>query len=266
MRYELGFLGAGNMAEAIAKAAIDRSVLRPVQMIASDPSAERRAVFARLGVATTADNAEVIRQSRQVLIAVKPQVMGKAAADLAAHGSPEQVLISIMAGITSEKLARTIGREARIVRVMPNTPLMVGFGMAGVSLGTHARPGDEALTLQLFSAAGEAIVVDESKIDAITAVSGSGPAYAFYLAEAMERAAREMGLGDRSPLLVRQTLLGAAQLLAGSGEPPADLRRKVTSPGGTTEAAIKHMESQRVADHVVDAMKAAERRSKELGA
>jgi pyrroline-5-carboxylate reductase len=266
MQYELGFLGAGNMAEAIAKAAIDRSVLRPVQMIASDPSEERRALFAKLGVTVTADNAQVIRGARQVLIAVKPQVMAKAAADLAAHGSPEQVLISIMAGVTTEKLARTISKDCRIVRVMPNTPLMVGYGMAGVSLGKHARPGDEALTLQLFSAAGEAIVVEEKFIDGITAVSGSGPAYVFYLAEAMERAAREMGLGDQSPLLVRQTILGAAQLMAKSGEPPADLRRKVTSPGGTTEAAIKHMEAQGVAGHVGDAMKAAERRSKELGA
>jgi pyrroline-5-carboxylate reductase len=266
MQYELGFLGAGNMAEAIARAAIDRSVLRPVQMIAADPSDERRAVFDKLGVTVTADNAQAIRAARQVLVAVKPQVMAKAAADLAAHGSAEQVIISIMAGVTSDKLARTIGKDCRIVRVMPNTPLMVGRGMAGVALGEHARSGDEALTLQLFSAAGEAIVVEEKLIDGITAVSGSGPAYVFYLAEAMERAARELGLGDHSPLLVRQTILGAAELLAKLGEPPVELRRKVTSPGGTTEAAIQHMDGRGVAAAVGEAIRAAERRSQELGA
>jgi pyrroline-5-carboxylate reductase len=142
---------------------------------------------------------------------------------------------------------------------------MVGHGMAGISLGKDARPGDEALTLKLFLAGGEAIMVDESQLDAITAVSGSGPAYVFYLAEAMERAARELGLTDNASLLVRQTIFGAAHLLATSGEPPAELRRKVTSPGGTTEAATKHMDGNKTIDVIVNAMKAAEKRSKELG-
>jgi pyrroline-5-carboxylate reductase len=148
---------------------------------------------------------------------------------------------------------------------MPNTPLMSGFGMAGVSLSKSAQPGDEALTMKLFSAGGKAIVVDESKLDAITAVSGSGPAYVFYLAEAMEKAARDLGLGEDANLLVRQTILGAANLLVDSNEPPAELRRKVTSPGGTTEAAIKHLDGNKSTDVVINAIKAAEKRSKELG-
>lgn len=269
MVYELGFLGAGNMAEAIAKAAIDKRVLPAASMIASDPSDARREVFARLGVHVVPTNAEAIRSSKQVLLAVKPQVMPRAAADLATHAAAEQVLISIMAGVTTAKLADAIaaagGRAARIVRVMPNTPLMVGHGMAGISLGKGAHPGDEALTLKLFSAGGDAIMVDEAQLDAITAVSGSGPAYVFYLAEAMERAAKELGLADKAPRLVRQTILGAAHLLAASGEPPAELRRKVTSPGGTTEAATKHMDGNKTIDVIVNAMKAAEKRSKELG-
>lgn len=274
MKYDLGFLGAGNMAEAIARAAIDKGVLGADKMIASDPVDARRDIFSKLGITTTTDNAAVIRDSAQVLIAVKPQMMAQAAADLAAHGKPEQIIVSIMAGVTSVKLAATMAQVSslksqvppRIVRVMPNTPLMVGFGMAGIALGADARPGDEALAVKLFGAGGKAILVDEAKIDAITAISGSGPAYIFYLAEAMERAARELGLGDDSPLLVRQTILGAAHLLSVSSDPPAELRRKVTSPGGTTEAAIKHLDGNKTTEVFVNAMKAAEKRSKELGA
>lgn len=275
MQYRLGFLGAGNMAEAIAMAAIRKNVLTAGQMIASDPTEARRDVFHKLGIAVTTNNQDVIRNAEQVLIAVKPQVMQQAAADLGAVATGEHVIISIMAGVSTVKLGAAIAAGAaegkgntspRIVRVMPNTPLMAGKGMAGVCVGAHARPGDEALTLQLFGAGGEVVVVDEAKIDAITAVSGSGPAYVFYLAEAMERAARELGLTREATLLVRQTILGSAVLLAESTDSAAELRRKVTSPGGTTEAAIKHFEGNKSTEVIVNAIKAAEKRSKELGA
>ena len=265
MNYRLGFLGAGNMAEAIARAAIDKGVLVASEIIASDPVEARRQVFEELGMGVTSSNAAAIGQSQQVLIAVKPQQMADAAADLAQNGSEEQVLISIMAGIGSAKLEEAVGRPSRIVRVMPNTPLMSGAGMAGVALGGHAEKGDDELAMQIFSAAGEAIRVDEASIDAITAVSGSGPAYLFYRAEAMHRAATELGLADHAPLLVQQTLYGAAKLLCESDDAPAELRRKVTSPGGTTEAAINHMESQSTQDVIVNAIKAAHARSIELG-
>lgn len=272
MSYRLGFLGAGNMAEAIAAAAIRKQVLAPGQMIASDPSEARRALFAKMGVAVAPDNRAVIEGSEQVLVAVKPQVMAQAAADLGAAGRPGQVIISIMAGVSTRKLAAAIVEGAsslaqpRIVRVMPNTPLMAGQGMAGVCLGPHARAGDEALTLQLFGAGGKVVVVEEAKIDAITAVSGSGPAYVFYLAEAMERAAKELGLAGEATQLVRQTILGAATLLAESSDSAAELRRKVTSPGGTTEAAIRHFDGNKSTEVIVNAIKAAEKRSRELGA
>lgn len=266
MKYDLGFLGAGNMAEAIARAAIDKGVLPPQAMIAADPALARRDVFQAMGVAAAETNAEVIRQSRQVMIAVKPQVMAAAARDLMKGYRDEQVIISIMAGIRCAKLGEAIGRPARIVRVMPNTSLMVGEGMAGIALGEHARPGDDDFAMALFSAGGKAIRVQEALLDAITAVSGSGPAYVFYLAEAMEQAAAALGLKEHASLLVRQTILGAAQLLAQSPDTPAELRRKVTSPGGTTEAAIRHMDDNRVRDVIVAALAAAERRSRELGA
>ena len=272
-KYELGFLGAGNMAEAIAKGAIKQGVLRADQMIASDPYEPRRTLFNGFGVKAVDGNEEVIKNSRQLLIAVKPQVMVQAAADLCLFMKSEQVIISIMAGISSRKLTDSINVEnpspiqARIIRVMPNTPLMSGYGMAGIALGRNAVPGDEALALKLFGVGqNKAVVVEESKIDAITAVSGSGPAYVFYLAEAMEKAANELGLTGDARLLVRQTILGSAILLNESPDTAAELRKKVTSPGGTTEAAIKHMDGNKTTDVVINALKAAEKRSRELGA
>lgn len=269
MQYTLGFLGAGNMAEAIAKAAIDKGVLTPAQMIAADPAAARREVFTEMGIAATADNAQVISQSRQVMLAVKPQMMKAAAVDLARGGTGEPVVLSIMAGITIAKLNAAItdagGRPMRIVRVMPNTPMMVGQGMAAIATGAGTLPGDDDLAMRIFSAGGKAVRVEESLIDAVTAVSGSGPAYVFYLAQAMEQAAAELGLGEHSRLLVAQTILGAAHLLLASPDTPAELRRKVTSPGGTTEAAVRHFDANQMMQVIVDAVKAAERRSKELG-
>lgn len=271
MQWELGFVGAGHMAEAIARAAIDKGVLTPQQMIASDPSDQRRSVFSGLGIQTVSDNQQVIGQSKQVLLAVKPQSMPQAAADVGRHGGDDQVILSIMAGVSTQKLADAmsagrppIGRP-RIIRIMPNTPLQVGFGMAGIAMGVHTRGGDEQLATRLFGAAGRVIMVDESQLDAVTALSGSGPAYVFYLAEAMQRAAGELGLAQHADVLVQQTILGAAHLLALSDQGPATLRRQVTSPGGTTEAAIGYLDEHQTADVIAGAIKAARERSVQLG-
>lgn len=263
--YALGFVGAGNMAEAIARGAIEKGVLKPGEMIASDPSAARKDLFKSLGIYVVNSNAEVIAKSTQLMLAIKPQVLPQLAQELATHGRDDQVLISIMAGIGTEKLCEVIGKPVRAVRVMPNTPMMVGLGMSGLAVGEHAEPGDEALALKLFGAAGKVVRVEEKLIDAVTAVSGSGPAYVYYLAEAMEKAAGELGLGDHARLFVSQTLLGAARMLSESPDTAAELRRKVTSPGGTTAAAIGHMEAHKLIDTIADAVKAAEARGRELG-
>ena len=264
-RYDLGFIGAGNMAEAILRAAVTRGIVPAGRLIAADPSLDRLALLEPLGIAGTHDNGEVIAGADVVLLAVKPQALPALADTLQRLDTDNQIVLSIMAGVTSTRIEAVIGRPARIVRVMPNTPLMVGRGMSGVSLGPHARPGDEALAMRLFGACGEAVRLPESDLDAVTAVSGSGPAYLFYLAEAMQLAAERLGLSDHAHLLVRQTLLGSAELLHQSDETPAELRRKVTSPGGTTEAAIAHLDHRRVADSVVEALQAARNRSVELG-
>ncbi|WP_428389487.1 pyrroline-5-carboxylate reductase [Mucisphaera sp.] len=263
--HRIGFIGAGNMAEAIARSAIAANLLKPDQIAAADPSPERLAVFASFGIATYTTNADLLANCEQIILAIKPQVLEKIAADLQPLRD-DQILISIMAGMSTTKIAATLGRPARIVRVMPNTPVMIARGMAGICIGSAAEPGDEDLSVALFEAGGEVVRVDEEHMDAITAVSGSGPAYLFYLAEAMTAAAAEIGLGEHADKLVRQTLLGAAELLAQSEEPPAELRRRVTSPGGTTAAAIDTLDQEQTTKAVIKAITAARDRGRELGA
>ena len=269
MAYKLGLIGAGNMATAVVTAALRGEVLTAREIIAADPAPERHEAMTALGVKAVDDLAQVARASEQLLLAVKPQAWPDVARNLAGHVKPEHVLISVMAGLSTAKLASTLAEHgcaaARIVRVMPNTPMLVGQGMAAIAPGAHAQAGDDELTLALFEAGGKAVRVDESLMDAVTAVSGSGPAYVFYLAEAMQRTAEELGLGEDARTLVTQTILGAAHLLAESADAAGDLKRKVMSPGGTTEAAIHHMEGEHVAEAVAAAMHAAARRARELG-
>ncbi len=264
--FQFGSVGGGNMAEAILRAVIDHKIIAPKRIIVSDPEAGRRDVMRSLGVVIAEDNRRVITGADQVMLAVKPQMFPKLSEELKAIEADQQVVLSIMAGVSTAKIAAAIGRASRVVRIMPNTPLMVGRGMSAIALGGGARPGDDELSMRIFSAAGEAVRVAEADLDAVTAVSGSGPAYVFYLAEAMAEAARTLGLSEEhAKLLTRQTILGAAELMAKSPDSPQELRRKVTSPGGTTQAAIEHMESQQVKKHIVDALQKAAARSKELG-
>lgn len=257
------------MAEAIARGAARTGVIPAEQMIAADPSAARLDIFQGFGVVSASDNAGLIAAADTVMLAVKPQMLpalGEPGQGAWSGIDPERhTIISIMAGINSAKICAAIGKPVRVVRVMPNTPLMVGRGMAGVALGENARPGDDELAMRLFGACGEAVRVSETDLDAVTAVSGSGPAYLFYLAEAMQTAADELGLSEHARLLVNQTILGSAELLTQSQDTPAELRRKVTSPGGTTAAAINHLDEQRVKDTIVAALRAARDRSVELG-
>lgn len=266
MQYELGLIGGGNMAEAIVRAVVDNKIIEPSRIIISEPQAERRALFEPLGVTLTDDNTQVISDASQVMLAVKPQTLAAIADALHAIDPAKQIVLSIMAGVSTRRIAEVTGKPARVVRIMPNTPLLVGLGMSAIAVGEHAHSGDELLSLQIFRAAGEAIIVDEKLMDAVTAVSGSGPAYVFYLAEAMTDAAKQLGLEPAAAdLLVQQTILGAATLMKNSADDPATLRRKVTSPGGTTQAAIEHMDGTAVKQHIIDALARAAARSRELG-
>lgn len=269
MKYELGFIGGGNMAEAIIRGAISGKVVTAESIIVSDPAEARREVLASLGVVVTTDNAQVVTQSQRIVLAVKPQMFAQLGEVLGKVDAARQALITIMAGIRIAKIAQFAGGNARICRVMPNTPLMIGQGMSavcGAPEGAGATKADVEFTVKLFAGSGKAVVVDESQMDAVTAVSGSGPAYVFYLAEAMTEAAVKLGLPPQvANTLVRQTIQGSAALMQQSEYEPAELRRRVTSPGGTTQAAIEHFDARQVRASIVEALGKAEARSKELG-
>ena len=270
MSIELGILGAGNMAEAIAGGVIRAGVLRVDQILAADVSAQRREGFSKAtGVRTTGDNREVAKDAGMLLLSVKPQHMVTVLSGIGDVVRPETLIISIAAGISSQFMEKHLGDRAqwRVIRTMPNTPMLIGEGMVAMSRGRHATDEDMSRARKLFEASAELITVAESLLDAVTAVSGSGPAYIFYLVEQMITAAKELGLSEEhARKLAIKTALGASRMLATSGETPQELRRRVTSPGGTTQAAIARMESGKWGAVTVEAIKAAAARGRELGA
>lgn len=266
MTHDLAFIGAGNMAEAIARAAVEKNIFRAERMIAFDPAEARRTAFASLGAGVASDNAEAARAAPIVLLCVKPQMMTQALADLAEAVDQQQLVISIAAGISTAFIEHHGGGAWRVVRAMPNTPMMVGLGATGLCRGRNASDLDLLTARRLFESAGVVVDVDEPLMDAVTAVSGSGPAYFFYLVEHLIAAAMALGLDEKqATTLVYQTALGAAKMLQGTSELPRELRRKVTSPGGTTQAAIEHLDLHLVGQRIEEAVAAAQKRGRELG-
>ena len=270
MNYELGIIGAGNMAEAIARGVMNKNVLRADQIISADVSPQRRELFGNeLKIKAVEDNLEAARNAKVILLSVKPQMMAAALAGIGKATDPARTLVvSIAAGISTAFIERSLnaGRPWRVVRTMPNTPMLVGEGMVAMCPGAHATAADMASARRLFEAAADVIEVTEDRLDTVTAVSGSGPAYFFYLVEQMIKAGVELGLTQQqAELLAKKTAAGAAKMLSSSADTPEVLRRKVTSPGGTTEAAITHMTRSGWPQITIDAIKAAERRGKELG-
>src|SRR4051812_47630391 len=268
MTYELAILGAGNMAEAIARGLIRGGVFTPQQMIAADVSAERRELFSnKLHIEATDSPATAAAQAPVILLSVKPQNMKDLLASLAPVIIDDALIISIAAGISSKFIEQGVApKPVRVVRTMPNTPMLAGEGMAAIAPGTRATQRDLDEARRLFSPAATVIDVTEDKLDAVTALSGSGPAYFFFLVEHMIRAGIEMGLTPaEAHTLASKTAIGAAKMLVTSTDSPQELRRKVTSPKGTTHEAIMHMEKMNLGQTIVDALKAAQRRSRELG-
>jgi pyrroline-5-carboxylate reductase len=254
------------MATALCRGVVAAGLLGPEEIVASDPDEERRAAFAgATSAATTADNPDVCR-SEIVVLAVKPQVMPAVLAEIAPVLTADTLVVSIAAGIPTAQIEAAAATPVRVIRAMPNTPMLVGEGASALCKGAHATHEDLAAVRRLFESCSLVLEVEEHLIHAVTALSGSGPAYLFYLAEMMARAGAEMGLSEADAgELTHKTLLGAARMLVETGEPAGELRRKVTSPGGTTEAAIASMERDAVADAVVRAIQAACARSRELG-
>ena len=271
----VGFIGGGNMGEAMIGALVRTGRFAPDRIFVADVSAERLDDLKETyGVSTTADNGEVFRKADVLVLAVKPQGMAAVLSDVAdAPAARRKLIISIAAGFPISRMEEILyarrPAEARenlpIVRVMPNTPSLVGAGMSGMSPNRHAAAADVAAAENILSAMGRVRVFEETELDAVTGVSGSGPAYVFYLAEAMAEGGVAAGLeADAAAELALATIEGAARLMRERNESPAELRRKVTSPGGTTQAALAHMEANQVRRHVADAIVAAARRAAEL--
>jgi len=267
--YALGFIGAGNMAEGIVAGVLSAGLYEPGRIVAADPVAERRDLFAeKFGVATTERADEVVGAADTIILAVKPQAFGDMAAGLAPELSADQLVVSIMAGWSAGAIAEALGGgSVRVVRVMPNLPIRVGAGVAGIFGGANATPDDVAAARELFDAAGQSVVVDvEGLMDAVTAVSGSGPAYFYYFTEAIVAGGIAAGLDEKQALaLAANTCLGAARMMLETDVDPAELRRRVTSPGGTTQAAIESMTAAGVPEAIKTGVLAAAARSEELG-
>jgi pyrroline-5-carboxylate reductase len=261
----LGVIGAGNMAEALIRGVVGTELIAPGKILACDPNPERRLVFQSIGC-QVADNPAAAAGMEVLLLSVKPQMVRDVLGDIRDRVKPGTLIISIMAGVKSSTIAGLLPGGMRIIRVMPNTPLLVGMGMAAVAKGVGAGGSDMQRVLALFEAAGRAIEVDESDMDAVTALSGSGPAYVFYFAEALIAAGKSLGLpAGVSHILAINTLRGAASMLALKDGDPADLRKKVTSPGGTTAAALDVFREGDLFGLVEKALAAAEKRGEELG-
>ena len=263
----IGFIGGGNMAGALLHGLIEDGT-PPERLVVAEPDAERRQRLAeRFGIAVTADNAEVAAHADLVVLAVKPQVLEAVARTLAPHLEPRRPLcLSIAAGVRHGTLSQWLGGEVPRVRAMPNTPAMLRAGATGLYAPPEVSEAHRAAAEHVMRAVGLVIWVDdEALMDAVTAVSGSGPAYFFLFMEAMEAAARELGLdGDQARLLVRQTALGATRMALESELDLPDLRLGVTSPGGTTERAIAAFEAGDLRGLVKRALTAARDRSLEL--
>ena len=260
----IAFIGAGNMAEALIRGLLAAKTVNASQIIATDVRPERLGELEKaFGIRTTQDNAAAASDSDVILLAVKPQQMTAVLASLKPRSNA--VIISIAAGIPTSRIERELGGKPRVIRVMPNTPALVGEGAAALARGAHASTDDAAVANTILAAVGTTVSVGEEMLDAVTALSGSGPAYIFYVAEAMIEAGKNAGLPDDiARQLTIQTIKGAGKLLAESNESPAELRRKVTSPGGTTEAALKVMTERRLLETFNEAIAAATKRGKEL--
>lgn len=265
-KHRIVFLGAGNMAEAIVRGLLRGKAVAPAQVTVTDVRPERLAHFRkRYRVRAEADNHAAVAKASVVVLAVKPQDLRELLRGLRGAVPGGAVVLSIAAGVRTAGIEKLLGRGARVVRAMPNTPALVGAGIAGICKGKKATERDMQVAEAILGTAGLTVRVKESDMDAVTALSGSGPAYVFFIVEAMLEAARHLRVKpETAKTLIHRTIDGAVKLLVETGEEAETLRARVTSKGGTTAAAIEQLAAGGVSDAVVKAIKAAHRRSREL--
>ncbi len=265
---KLGFIGAGNMAGALIKGLISAKLYRAQDMLVSDALPAQLAKIKRTyKVVGTKDNRAVVRESQTIVLAVKPQILNQVLAEIQPEVTKDKLFVSIAAGATLRRLENGLGGKARVVRVMPNTPALLGKGIAVVVRGSNAKPKDEKLTVTMFRGVGEALAVkDEALMDPVTGLSGSGPAYVYLFAEALIAGGVQAGLDPQvATQLTYQTIEGAVAMLKETGRTPKELREMVTSPGGTKLAGLSRLAEGSFTEVVIAGVEAATRRSKELG-
>ncbi|MFO7975330.1 MAG: pyrroline-5-carboxylate reductase [Candidatus Hydrogenedentota bacterium] len=262
----LGFLGFGNMGKAIAGGLIERQTMPPRQLSAFDVDEAKQAAVRAMGIETSSSAEHLAEGCDALLIAVKPQNAAQALEPLAGKVDARVLVISICAGLSTAFFQKQLGDGMRVVRVMPNTPALVGAGAAAIAPNENCTQEDIDLAKAIFESVGVVQVVSESAMDGVTALSGSGPAYFFYLVECLVRAAQNEGLTEEQATeLAKQTALGAGRLLVESGESAGVLRERVTSKGGTTEAALRVFKEKGFEELIQAGVAAAAARSRELG-
>lgn len=261
------FLGGGNMAEALLKGLLSGLQVDPAHILATDIIPERlRYLHTTYGIGTSADNSQAVRDHDVIILAVKPQTMPAVLETISPVVTRDKLVISIAAGITLQTLQSALGPDRRVIRVMPNTPALVLSGAAGISPGRAATPEDVILVEGLFGAVGRAVVVSDDMMDAVTGLSGSGPAFIFALIEGLADGGVLVGLSRQvATVLAAQTVLGAAKMVLETGKHPGELKDMVTSPAGTTIAGMHALENGGLRGVMMEAVRRATERSMALG-
>jgi pyrroline-5-carboxylate reductase len=263
---KIAFLGGGNMAEALIKGLIAGSTATPDHILVTDVSADRLAHLHNTYGVMQKGNMEAAREADIIILSVKPQVIERVLAEIASGVDDRKLVISIAAGIAIAKIEKALKAGCHVVRVMPNTPALVLAGAAALAGGKNATSADLALAQSIFSAVGRAVIVDEKLMDAVTGLSGSGPAYVFMIIDALSDAGVKAGLPRQLALeLAAQTVYGAAKMVLETKEHPGKLRDMVTSPGGTTIEGLHALEKGKLRATLMNAVEAATARSRELG-
>jgi len=263
----IGMLGAGNMAGALIRGLLASKSVQPEQIVASDVRADHlKELEAKYGIKTFSDNRELAARSNLVVLAVKPQVIDRVLDQVSDAFAADTLLVSIAAGVPIRSLEARLPAHVRVVRAMPNTAAIALAGATGIAAGSRATQEDIDVTQALFAAIGRSVVLDETLIDAVTGLSGSGPAYVMVMIEALADGGVKVGLHrDTALLLAAQTVYGSAKLLLETGEHPGRLKDMVTSPGGTAIAGLHTLETGGIRRTLIDAVEAATRRAIELG-
>ena len=264
---QVGFVGAGNMGEALIKGLLNGHLCRPEQIMCSDIRPERlKTIKEAYGVKTTSSNSDVVKHSDIVILAVKPQILKQVVVDIGKYFEPSKLVISIAAGVAMESIEYCAKQELKLIRVMPNICVSVGEGISAIAAGKHATKEDLSVAKAIFDSAGKSLFIEEYLLDAVTGLSGSGPAYIFLIIDALADAGVKVGLARSDALLLAsQTVLGSAKMLIETGEHPGRLKDSVTSPGGTSIAGLHALEEGGVRTTLIKAVEVATQRSKVLG-